>query len=286
MKGTTLVIARGLSGNYSVPSSTIVISAYAFYGSTGLTGVTLPASLTSIGNYAFSGAPVRTVSLHGDMPVSLAPVFISNQDIVFSVTSPNSSGYHTEESGRGLMQGTTLMIARGLSGNYTLPTDTTAVSAYTFYGSTGLTGVILPASLTSIGNYAFYNCTGLRWVKWPVAGSNAAIGTSGSVYSFSDCTQLEKIELPNNLKTIYNYSFFGCTALRVVIVRNDETPGYLTALNNANAFPVASIPGVKFYVPNTKVNDYKTASVWSTTNYVGKVVSITALASTDSPNNW
>jgi hypothetical protein len=220
------------------------------------------------------------------MTASLASVFYSNQDIVFSVDSPNSDGYHTGESGKVLMKGTTLVIARGLSGNYTLPDGTTVISPYAFYGIPALTGVTLPASLTTIDNYAFAICTSLRWVKWPSAAPNATIGTTSLAYSFRGCSQLEKIELPDNLKTIYNNSFYGCSALKVVIVRNDGTPGYLTVPNNDNAFPVASIPDVKFYVPDTKVSDYRGENIWKTTKYVDKIVSINTLLPGDDPANW
>jgi hypothetical protein len=153
-----------------------------------------------------------------------------------------------------------------------------------FSGCTSLEEVSLPAGLTTIGNYAFGGCTKLLWVKWPVSAANAVLGTNTTGSAFRNCTRLEKVELPANLTTIWNYSFNGCTNLRVVILRRSETP--VTALNNANAFPVATNTSLKFYVPDAEVSAYKTATNWSSTNYVNKIVAVSTLETADDPSNW
>jgi hypothetical protein len=109
------------------------------------------------------------------------------------------------------------------------------------------------------------------------------LGSSSTGSAFSGCTHLEKVELPDNLKTIYNNSFVGCIKLQVVILKRSATP--LTALNNVNAFPTANT-NLKFYVPDLEVSNYQGTTNWSNTAYSGKIVSINTLDSADLPSKW
>jgi hypothetical protein len=164
-----------------------------------------------------------------------------------------------------------------------LPAGLSQIGEYAFLSCRSLREISLPAGLMQIGNFAFQYCTALLWVKWPVSPANAGLGTNANGAAFNGCTQLEKVELPDNLKTIYNSSFSGCTALRVVILRRSASP--LTALNNANAFPTANT-NLKIYVPDAQVSAYQGGTNWSNTAYSGKIVSITTLDQADDPSNW
>jgi hypothetical protein len=164
-----------------------------------------------------------------------------------------------------------------------LPEGLQQIGDYAFRSCSSLREISLPAGLLQIGNYAFQYCTALLWVKWPISPVNAGLGINVTGNVFSGCTRLEKVELPDNLKTIYNSSFSGCTALRVVILRRSASP--LTALNNANAFPTANT-NLKIYVPDAQVSDYQGGTNWSNAAYSGKIVSITTLDQADDPSNW
>jgi hypothetical protein len=166
-----------------------------------------------------------------------------------------------------------------------LPQALTQIGNTAFKGCSSLRELSLPADLTQIGNYAFQNCISLRWVKWPVSAADAVLGTTTASNAFNGCTNLKKVELPDNLKTIYNNSFDGCTALRVVILRRSASP--LTALNNANAFPVTTNTSLKFYVPDgTAVTAYQAEAIWSTADYQSKIVELSTLETADDPSNW
>ena len=103
-----------------------------FYYSS-LTEITLPASLTSIDSYAFSGCNslTRTTNLEN-----------------IKVTSIGDSAFSSCTS---------------LS-EITLPASLTSINNGTFANCTSLTDITLPASLTSIGNYAFQNCLSLQYI--------------------------------------------------------------------------------------------------------------------------
>jgi hypothetical protein len=164
----------------------------------------------------------------------------------------------------------------------TLPTSLGSIGQYAFE-YTGLTTLTLPSTVKTINNYAFRGCTDLLWVKWPESSVDAVLGTTTAGQAFSGCTKLEKVELPNNLKTIYNSSFQNCTSLEVVILRRSASP--LTVLNSTTAFPSANTD-LKIYVPNDQLSDYQAAATWSNAAYNGKIVSDNTLTSGDEPSNW
>ena len=103
----------------------------AFYGCSGLASVTIPNSVTSIGDTAFSGCS------------GLASVNIPG-----SVTSIGACAF---EECSGL---TSVTIGNGV----------TSIGGMAFYGCSELTSVTIPDSVTSIGVWAFDGC-GL-WSSW------------------------------------------------------------------------------------------------------------------------
>jgi len=101
----------------------------------GITNVTIPASITSIGNDAFYDC------------TSLISITIPN-----SVTSIGQSAF----------SGCTSIIS------ITIPESVTSIDREAFSGCTGLTNVTISSGVTSIGGWAFYYCTGLTSVTFAV----------------------------------------------------------------------------------------------------------------------
>ena len=102
-----------------------------FWQCSGLTSVTIPNSVTSIGGSAFGSCS------------NLTSVTIPN-----SVTSIGNSAFN---------------YCTGLT-SVTIPNSVTIIGDYAFSHCSGLTSVTIPNSVTSIGNSAFQNCTGLTSV--------------------------------------------------------------------------------------------------------------------------
>ena len=156
--------------NLSLPASLTAVGEYAFYDCPGLTSVTLPGTVTFIGNYAFSCCE------------NLASV--------------------------------------------ELPDTLTMIDCYAFDGCGALAGVDLPEALTCIGGCAFRDCTSLREVVLPgsleyLSGWAEADGSwsgTGIWFAFENCTSLTKVTLNSNLRTAYD-AFSGCSALKTICVR-------------------------------------------------------------------
>ena len=178
----------------TMPSSTSIIirdgtheiCSYAFAGHSGLISVSIPNSVTYIGDGAFGNCSGLT-----------------------SITIPNSVtsiGYNVF-GGCGLT-------------SITIPNSVTSIGDYAFSYCSRLTSVFIPNSVTSIGNYAFSYCSGLTSVFIP--NSVTSIGD----YAFRDGSGLTSVTIPNSVTTIGNYAFFRCSGLtRIDAYPNPEKVG-------------------------------------------------------------
>ena len=116
------------------------IGAWAFKGAP-LTSVTIPNSVTSIGDGAFSGTRLTSLTIPNSVTSIGASAFSSTQ--LTSVTIPNS----VTSIGDGAFRDTQLT-------SVTIPNSVTSIGAYAF-ANTPLTSVIIPDTLQYLGGNAF-----------------------------------------------------------------------------------------------------------------------------------
>ena len=174
-----LIVAKNdFSGNCVIKDGTRVIAGTAFFNRSGLTGVTIPNSVTHIGGHAFSAC------------TNLASVTIGN-----SVTS----------IGNGAFSGCTSLT------DITIPNSVTTIGKFAFLDS-GLTSIDIPNSVTNIGDDAFYGCDSLTSVKIP---NNA---TRIWERAFNGCHSLPSITIPNSVTSIGNGAFRECSSLTSVTI--------------------------------------------------------------------
>ena len=147
----------------------------------GLTSVTIPNSVTSIGDRAFSDCSGLT-----------------------SVTIPNSVTSIGYEAFRDCTSLTSI----------TIPNSVTSIGWSAFFGCSGLTSVTIPNSVTSIASHAFQRCSGLTSVTIP----NSV--TSIGYYAFDGCSGLTSVTIPNSVTSIDEGAFSGCSGLTSIKVEN------------------------------------------------------------------
>ena len=179
VKGIAENSFEGCTGltSVTIPESVTKIGNGAFYNCTGLSSVTLPASVTKIGNGAFC---------HCSSLKSIA--------IPEGVTSIGESAFCNCSSL------TSIAIPEGV----------TSIADWAFSGCTGLTSVAFASTITSIGQFAFNSCSGLTDVAIP------STVTSISKYAFKGCTGLTDVTIPEGVTNIDRCAFIGCTGLSSV----------------------------------------------------------------------
>ncbi len=182
----------------------------AFSGCTALTDISLPASVKTIGAYAFAETGLT------------------------SLTVPNNVSQISEYA----------FYKTPISGKLVIPGNVKTVQQHAFDGCTNLTGVEVqrgvqylygPAEASKAG-WVFAGCTSLREVSLPDSLINGIpVGT------FEGCTSLVSVEIPA-VPSIYGQAFKGCTNLTDVTFRGTATLLYIyeecfmdcTSLSNIN----------------------------------------------------
>lgn len=265
-------------------------------GSNGVTSVTIPNSVTSIGDYAFrecdgmSSITINnTITSIGDgsfmycsslTSVTIPSSVTSIGDGAFnfcseltSVTIPNSVASIGERAFGGCNSMTSI----------TIPNSVTSIGDYAFDGCTVLTGITIPNSVTSIGEYVLSYCNTL---------TNIAVDSSNTIYdSRNNCNAIIETTtnkliqgcsttvIPNDVTSIDNGAFYGHYSLTSITIPSSVTSigdeafyecDELTSVTiNATTPPTLGddafydTNNCTIYVPSGSVEAYKSTSGWS-----------------------
>lgn len=186
--GTSAFISCSALQNVTMPENLVSIGANAF-AHTLLTTLNVPASLTSIGDYAFGGCKNLTrFVVDANNPVYETCNLTANEQAL-------------------VMKGTPVVIAifpASVSGTLTLPQGY-QLGAYALGSMEGITEVILPEGITEIPRYAFgLSCA--KSVKIPASVTKIADGAFWS-------SDIESIEIPAGVTEIGANAFKNCASL-------------------------------------------------------------------------
>ena len=149
----------------------------AFYGCTGISVITIPASVTSISQAAFNNCR-------------------SLETLTFE------AGSKLETIGDNAFGGCT-----SLSGTITIPSSVTSIGDRAFH-HTNVSAITIPAGVTSIGDYTFYSCYSLTSITFAPGSQLQTIGD----FAFYG-TSLSAITIPAGVKSIGDCALGGSASL-------------------------------------------------------------------------
>jgi hypothetical protein len=241
--------ARKAGTSYTVPAGVTSIGDWAFVGCGSLAAISLPAGLTSIGQSAFRECgSLAAISL----PAGIISIGEGAFNLCESLAAIN------------------------------LPDGIISIGGWAFHGCESLAAISLPESLTAIGKSAFAGCESLEAIQVDSANRSFAVRdgvlfnkafaallaypagkrdasyavpegvTSIGAGAFSECGSLATISLPAGLTRIGNWIFDGCESLASINLSASRPPALEYGLGTSAVI----------YVPAAAVDAYKEAPVW------------------------
>ena len=229
------------------------IGSYAFYGSS-LTNITIPSSVTSIGDYAFQVCGNLTTVTFGEnsqltsigdsaflgsglisitIPENVTSIGerafqnCSNLTDVYFAGDINdwvtiSFGYNANPLSNGANLYLNGDTSTPVTGEINIDTAT-SIGAYSFYGWTGLTKVTIGEQVTSIGNSAFYGCSSLQYNIYE---GGLYLGNTENLYMVLmgiESTDITEFTIHSDCKFIYDRAFYNCSSLTNITIPSSVT---------------------------------------------------------------
>ena len=251
---------------FIIPDNVKSIANCAFDYNYNLTSITIPNSVTYIGEGAFNGCwslnEVHITDLAAWCNIDFDD---SIEEIYYDCIWGANPLYHAAEN---------LYLNGELVTELVIPENVTQIKKSAFNGYSKLTSVTISNSVKSIGDYAFHGCSGLRSVT---IGNSV---TNIEKNAFRDCSNLTSVAIGNSVTSIGWSAFCGCSGLTSVTIGNSVTSighhafdsGYklkdvyclATDVPNAisNSFGT-SLTNKTLHVPAEAITKYQTTMPWS-----------------------
>jgi hypothetical protein len=137
------------------------IEATAFTQCSDLASITIPNSVTSIGNYAFAECSnLVSITIPNSVTnIGNAPFFACGGLEQITVEEGNPV-YDSRDNCNAIIETATNVLIAGCQ-NTIIPNTVTYIYAEAFSGIESLTSIVIPSSVQSIGDWAFGDCSGL-----------------------------------------------------------------------------------------------------------------------------
>ncbi len=269
-EGTEIVIRDGTLGiaaeaffrqpgltcmtSITIPESVTNIGDWAFNGCGSLTSITIPNSVTSIGEGAFAWCSGLTSVYISNNVTSIGEgAFMGCSGLKSIAVESGNIKYDSRDNCNAIIETASNTLIAGCE-NSTIPESVTSIGEGAFNDCDGLTSITIPESVTSIGNFAFNDCDGLTSVTIPNSVTN--IGNN----AFRDCRGLTSVIIGSSVTSIGESAFEYCSSLTDVYCYAEKVPETIIS----RYYPMfSSSASATLHVPAGSVEAYKTTAPWS-----------------------
>ena len=206
-----------LPADLVIPEGITKIGPTVFSDCTSLKSVTIPASVKTVGYFAFGGGEnIKTVKYRGTLA---------------QWCQMDNTSYY---------ENTTITLSdvpdlRALK-TLVIPASVRTIGYQAFSNCTSLESVTISAGVTKIGGFAFENCTSLKSVTIPETVTE--IGTQ----AFYECS-LESVTIPSSVRTMGGGAF-SCMNLKTVKYNGTKAQWRKISIDGTTADPWAFWDGV------------------------------------------
>ena len=227
----------------TIPNSVTTIGYRAFYNCTGLTSIAIPNSVTSIGDFAFDSCSGLTSITIGNSVTSIGDFAFERCSSLTSITVEEGNPiYDSRDNCNAIIETGTNQLVFGCQ-NTIIPNSVTSIGDCAFVGCSGLTSITIPNSVTSIGVQAFYHCFGLTSITIPNSVTSIEVGAFQACFGLTSIMVEEsnsKYDSRDNcnaiIETDTNQLLFGC--------QNTIIPNSVTSIGEVAFYECSGLTSV------------------------------------------
>ena len=237
----------------SIPNSVTSIGNYAFSWCGGLTSIDIPDSVTSIGDGAFRGTGLISVTI-GNSVIQIGEVAFENCNNLASIVIDKANSiYDSRDKCNAIIKTADNELIQGCL-TTVIPNSVTSIGDYAFKYLNDLSSISIPNSVETIGDEAFEGCVGLTSVT--IGNSVTKIGNK----AFYDCHSLTSVHISDLAAWCnINFSHLDSNPLYYAhhLFLNGAEIKYLqipSSVTSVNKYAFMSVEGlVSIVIPNSVI---------------------------------
>ena len=227
--------------NITIKEGTYAIANEAFHNCNGLASVTIPGSVTLIGDSSFKGCGNLASVTISEGVVSIGKMAFRDCSSLESINIPKSITKIADGTFWGCKSLASVNLSEGL----------TRMGIFVFADCPSLSSITIPGSLANAREYTFTGCTNLTSVVF----SEGVKTIEQSI--FFHCDNLSTISIPKSIKSIYGYAFSALSNLTDFYCFADSVPKI-----SKETFYDTPIASATLHVPEGSIEKYKATSPW------------------------
>ena len=260
--------------NTIIPEDITIIESNSFTGCTGLTSITIPNSVTTIGGAFSDCRGLTTITIPKNVSYIQSTAFTGCSALTSIVVDEENTTFDSRYGCNAIIETASNKLIKGCA-NTVIPEDVMCIAMYAFSGCGSQTSLNIPESVTNIEAYAFFECDILTSINIP--NSITTIGDR----TFAYCSRLTSVNIPNSITSIDYGAFAGCKALTSITIPKSvvsigslvfQDCESLSSIILGADIPIAVTPDVfsevdcsniSLRVPRGSKTAYQAADVWN-----------------------